>query len=101
MKNPAKRTACFCIVLLVCFAGVSCLPKAKPTSVQLPDGQMIETRRVRVWIYELTNTLMGQVELVADEIIDRDKDPRVRRAALEWKATAVPALQRASFQPDP
>ncbi len=101
MLHDARPTVCLCIVLLLLVAGVSCLPKAKPTTVLLPDGQVIDARQVRVWVYELTNRLAGQVELAADEIFAMDEDPSVRRAALEWKATAVPALHRASFQPDP
>ena len=81
MLHAAKPTVCVCLVLLVLVAGVSCLPKAKPTSVLLPDGRAIEARQARVWVYELTNILAGQVELVADEIIETDEDPRARRAA--------------------
>ena len=101
MLHAVKPTVCLCIVVLVCVGGVSCLPKVKPTFMQLPDGQRIEARQVRIWVYELTSSLAGQVELAADEIMATDEDPRVRRAALEWKAAAVPALDRASFQPDP
>jgi len=101
MQQFTKKIVGLGLVLVLCIAAVSCLPKTKPSTIELPRGEVIETRQARIWIYELTNSLAGQIELVANTVIEGDEDPRVRRAALEWKATAVPALQRASFQPDP
>jgi hypothetical protein len=82
-------------------AVTACLPKAQPAKVDLPDGRVVEARQVRVWVYELTNQLAGRLERTADEIIQSASSPEARRTALEWKAAGVPALQRASFHPDP
>ncbi len=101
MKQLARVPVFLSIVLLTCVAGTSCFPKTKPSTVETASGQVIQTRQFRVWVYELTNRLAGQIELSANEIIETAEDPEVRRAALNWKASAVPALQRASFQPDP
>jgi hypothetical protein len=92
---------CVAMIALTCVAGTACLPKAKSAKVDLPDGRIVEARQVRVWIYELTNRLSGMIESAADEIMASADDPEVRLMALEWKASGVPALQRASFQPDP
>jgi len=101
MKQHTQVNVCLSIVLLACVAGTACIPKAKAPTVETYSGEIIETRQVRVWVYELTNRLAGQIELAANEIIETAEDRNVRRAALKWKASAVPALQRASFQPDP
>jgi hypothetical protein len=101
MKQHTQVNVCLFAVLLACVAGSSCLPKTKPTTIVTLSGEIIETRQVRVWVYELTNRLAGQIELAANEIIETAEDPNVRSAALKWKASVVPALQRASFQPDP
>jgi hypothetical protein len=92
---------CLLLSTLACVAGAACLPKAKPAKVDLPDGRVVEARQVRVWVYELTGQLAGRLERTADEIIESASDPAARRTALEWKAAGVPALQRASFHPDP
>jgi len=101
MKPTAGQSVCLLLITLACVAGTACLPKAKPTRIDLPDGRVIDARQLRVWVYELTSRLAGRLESTADEIIDSSDDPVVRRAALEWKAAGVPALQRASFEPDP
>jgi len=96
------------VLRLVCVAGAmlltvssGCLPKTEPSSVTLASGQSIEARQARAAIYELTNRLAGEIEQSSDEIRDVADDSRARRAALEWKVDAVPALQRAAFQPEP
>ena len=101
MKPPAGQAVCTVLITLACMVGTACLPKAKPTKIDLPDGRVVEARLVRVWVYELTNQLAGRVVRGADEIIELADDPAVRRTALEWKSAGVPALQRASFHPDP
>jgi hypothetical protein len=101
MKPPAGPFLCIALTTMTCLAGTACLPKAQPAKVDLPDGRVVEARQVRVWVYELTNQLAGRLERTADEIIESASSPEARRTALEWKAAGVPALQRASFHPDP
>jgi len=100
--NPSTgRQFCLLLITLICIAGAACLPKSKPATLDLPDGRVVEARQVRVWIYDLTNRLAGRIETAADEIMESADDPAVRHMALEWKASGVPALQGASFNPDP
>jgi len=87
------------IVIALCTT-VSCLPKSEPTQVELPSGQTLSVRETRVYLYELTNELAGQVEAVANEIMASAERMETRRSALEFKAATVSSLQRASFQPD-
>ena len=101
MKQLAHLSVCLSIVLLACVAGTSCFPKVATSTVETPDHQIIDARQARMWVYELTSSLAGQIERSADEIIDAAEDSKVQRAALGWKASAVPALHRASFHPDP
>jgi hypothetical protein len=56
---------------------------------------------VRLSAQNLANLYMSTVELAADSIIRISGDPAVRYAALDWKANAIPAFQRAMNQTDP
>lgn len=101
MNPRTGRPFCLLLIILTCIAGAACLPKSKPAKIDLPDGRVVEARQVRVWVYELTNRLAGRIETAANEIMESADDPEVRHMALEWKASGVPALQGASFNPDP
>jgi len=101
MRRSSSRLCPLLILIPICIGGVSCLPKVQPSTVELPDSSTVQTREARGWVYEIANKLAGILELAADRIIEQAEDPMVRHNALEWKAAAIPALQRASFQPNP
>ena len=89
------------VTIVALCTSMSCVPKSKPTQVELPSDRTVDSREIRVWLYELTHELAAQVESVADEIMESAESMETRRAALEFKAATVSALQRASFQPEP
>jgi hypothetical protein len=93
---------CRLLVLLVAMAtATACLPKTKPTMVDLPRGEKVGVRQARALVNEVAAELAGRIESAAQTILDEADDARVRRAALMWRGNAVPALQRSSFRPDP
>ena len=49
----------------------------------------------------LVGPMSGEIERTADQIIAGTSDPAVKRAAIELKIDAVPALREALFEPDP
>ena len=59
------------------------------------------SRVVRLSAQNLANLYMSTVELAADSIMKISGDPAIRYAALDWKANAIPAFQRAMYQTDP
>jgi hypothetical protein len=101
MRRCRTNLARLLSIIPVIALTVACLPKTKPVEIELPTGEKVEARHVRVWVYELTNLLAGRLERAANDILHEADDAQVRLAALEWKAEGIPALQRASFNPDP
>lgn len=63
------------------------------------DFQM-SANELRVRVYEFADQFSGVVEEAADKIIAQSSDPEIRRQALLWKMRAIPAVQKAVFQPD-
>ncbi|MCB1130780.1 MAG: hypothetical protein KDN05_06590 [Verrucomicrobiae bacterium] len=57
--------------------------------------------QARLRMRSLVDPLTGEIETAADRILAATDDPAIRRAALEWKAQAVPGLREALFQPRP
>jgi hypothetical protein len=58
-------------------------------------------RELQILMYEFGGYFSGQVELAADRIGEETDDPDVRRAALEWKINATPAMLKSCFSNDP
>ncbi len=56
--------------------------------------------QVRLRMRSLVDPMSGQLERGADRILACHDDPSIRRAALEWKAQAAPALREALDQPN-
>ena len=59
------------------------------------------TNQIRLMMRSLVDPMSGEIETAADHIIAQAPTPSVKRAAVEWKAQAVPALRESLFQPDP
>ena len=62
---------------------------------------VMSTQNVRLKMRALVDPMCGGIEAAADRIIAASDDAKVKRAALEWKAEAVPALRESLFQPKP
>ena len=88
-------------VVMLLVATIACLPKTKPSTVTTMDGEVRNARELTSLIYELTSQLTGTVETAAGQVQYEAESPAVQRAALIFKAEAVPALQHASFRTDP
>ncbi|HVG64292.1 MAG TPA: chemotaxis protein [Hyalangium sp.] len=56
---------------------------------------------LRTRVRDMARRFPAVLETAADEIAARSGDERVRRAMLEFKSNAVPAMQGALLQPDP
>ena len=65
------------------------------------DGQERNVRELKSLIYELTAQLSGTIETATTAIQFETDDVEIERAALMFKAEAVPALLHASFRHDP
>jgi hypothetical protein len=66
-----------------------------------PEDVRAHSDEVRLKMRSLLNPMCGEIERIADEIAAASTDPRVQKAALEWKIDAVPALRKALYQPSP
>ena len=88
------------VVTLLLFTN-SCLPKSKPSTVTTIGGQERNVRELKSLIYELTAQLSGTIETATTAIQLETDDVEIERAALMFKAEAVPALLHASFRHDP
>ena len=82
-----------------CLGSVGRAPEESVTSAAF--GVAAAAQRTRVAALNTETSLLGLIELSADRIIDLTDDPVVARNALQWKATAIPVLQRAAHHPDP
>ena len=58
-------------------------------------------QQIRLRMRSLVDPMSGEIETAADRILASTTDPAVRRAAIAWKAEAVPAIRESLFQPDP
>lgn len=65
------------------------------------DDLAVNLQQIRLRMRSLVDPMCGQVEAAADEIIASTADPSVKRAAVEWKAEAIPALREALYEPGP
>ena len=95
------------VVLGIAAAAVSvgCAAKA-PT--RAPDARVegsqdlkANATQVRLKMRSLIDPMCGEIEHAADQIAASSSDPAVRRAAIEWKVQAVPALREALLEPNP
>ncbi|WP_193212665.1 hypothetical protein [Luteolibacter marinus] len=88
--------------LLLCACQLSVQPRELRTHGDHDAGDIAATtQQIRFRMRALVDPLCGAVESAADRIMASTDDPAIRRAALEWKAQAVPALRESLFQPDP
>ena len=61
----------------------------------------LSDNQIRLRMRSLVDPMSGEIERAADQIIAGTSDPAVKRAAIELKIEAVPALREALFEPDP
>ncbi len=61
----------------------------------------LSDNQIRLRMRSLLDPMSGEIERAADQIIAGTSDPAVKRAAIELKIEAVPALREALFEPDP
>ena len=72
----------------------SALMEKTPNLAQSPE-------RLRIQVRSLVPLMLGIMESAADEVLASTNDPRIRSAALHFKADGIPTMYRALFQPDP
>jgi hypothetical protein len=89
------------MLLAVVAGSPGCLPKAKAQTVTTPGGVAINTRALRMRLYELTARLASEAESASNRIQAECDDPEIYRNALLFKTELIPAIHRASFRPDP
>jgi hypothetical protein len=71
--------------------------KSAPSGVKVTQS----AEALRLQTRGLVDPYSGRIEEAADEIIADSHDPRIRLAALEWKANAIPTLRESLYRPDP
>ena len=96
-----RLTLLWIVVLLV--VGCTGPPKKSGLMKTTPAGGniAISAEQLRIQVRALVDPFSGRIEEAADEIIAGSDDPRIRLAALEWKANTIPALRESLFRPDP
>ncbi len=103
MKRRLFRSLAVFSLGVISIFGTGCesLIMAKPKAPENVEGLRISSEQLRVRMRVLVNPLTGIVQGAADEIIAASDDPEVRRAALEWKAAAIPAIRESLYSPHP
>ena len=99
--GPGKRALLSLMVALLAQSACMSTKAPEKTATMEAYGIRQSSRVVRLSAQNLANPYMSTVELAADSIIRISGDPAVRYAALDWKANAIPAFQRAMYQTDP
>jgi hypothetical protein len=91
--------ACACIFVVFCS---SCVPKIKEQSAYMKEAQVeISAYELQLRMHDFANSMAGDIELAADQIISSSDDPEIDRNALLWKMNAIPVGFTAAFAPDP
>src|SRR5262245_59577064 len=89
------------LALLLCGSGcMVAKPKPKVAS-EVQPSLAVTTEQMRLRMRSLINPFCGQIEHEADAIMASSTDLRVKRAALQWKIDAVPAMRQALIRPNP
>lgn len=103
-KHP-KSWSSFPLLAAVLLVQAACMSTKAPERTATMDAFGVDddlnARRVRLSAQNLANLYMSTVELTADSIAKLSGEPAIQYAALEWKANAIPAFQRAMYQTDP
>ena len=90
-----------CAFFFVIFCS-SCIPKIKERSTYMKEAQVeISAYELQLRMNDFANTMAGDIELAADQIISSSDDPRIDRNALLWKMNAIPVGFTAAFAADP
>ena len=102
-QHSTARAVLICAVIATGPVLAACSTRAPERStVQAAVGRMdVASRRVRIGAQNGARAFMVAIELTADSIARATEDPDVSRHALEWKAHAIPAVQRAMYRSDP
>jgi len=89
------------LVLVVVAAGCGAL-QGRSAPIQ-PDWVASSYRPevLRTWMNEYTADFGAAVETAAERIRRESDDPEVRRSAMVWKISAVPAVRKAAFRIEP
>ncbi len=74
---------------------------ATPSAPSTRADLALSDNQIRLRMRSLVGPMSGEIERAADQIIAGTSDPAVKRAAIELKIEAVPALREALFEPDP
>jgi len=98
LLRPVPLSASAVVLVLA-----GCLSTAAPpqTGVGEAIGGEVTSRRARIASFNTAQVIMSTIEVTADSIATLSSDANVRRRALEWKAYAIPTVQRVMFHPDP
>ena len=76
--------------------------RMEPSRAPTPRANLaFSDNQIRLRMRALVDPMSGEIERAADQIIAGTTDPAVKRAAIELKIDAVPALREALFEPDP
>ncbi len=96
MKKARMIVLCIVSPLLACASG------SQSTHLfQKNPSITMSSQELRVRVRSVARPLTGVFQMAANEIIKETNDPRVRRAALQAKTEAIPALMQALFLKDP
>jgi hypothetical protein len=81
--------------------GTACGTAAQRSTL-LPQAEHVKAqeRPMRLSLYEYSYLFARRVERAAGRIVRDTQDPKVTRAALEWKRSAAGEIQRVAFQED-
>jgi hypothetical protein len=97
-----RRWRAATVSLCLLAAGASACGTAPQRSALLGQAEHVQAneRAMRLSLYEYSYLFARSVERTADGIASSQKDPKVLRAASDWKRGATSEVQRAAFQQD-
>ena len=87
-------------VAMLLLAACITTPRRSPLQKEI-GATGIPASELRVRVRALAPRFIGELELLADEVIAGSEDPRVRADMAEFKINAVTQMQRALFLSDP
>jgi hypothetical protein len=102
-ETRGQKIPWLAVVLVIAATGCQlAAPEIKVQPGGLTKEEIALTRnQIRLRVRAMVGPMCGEIEQAADRIAAGTTNHDLKRAALEWKIEAVPAMRGAIFQPDP
>ena len=101
MSRRKNMNLCQPSILLLLLLGACATSPRTPAFMASAPGVHVEPAELRVRVYAYESFFAATVQSSANEILSREKEFEIKRAALLWKINVIPAMQKAVFKADP